>query len=243
MKKILLLTVAALLGWQGANAQDKVEEFGIFDHLSAGVSFGTTGIGIELAAPVSEYVQLRAGYSFMPKLSYKDDFDYKHKGQTKQTEVEAKLNMGDVKLLADIYPFPKSTFHATAGFYVGKSEIITVENTKPVTDFEPGEGFFVGDYLVGFDENGYAKGSIKVASFKPYVGLGFGRAVPRGRIGVSADFGVQFWGTPGVYEHQTGKDLKLEKEDVGDNDEGWIDKISKFTAYPVINIRICGRIF
>ena len=244
MKKILLLTVAALLGWQGANAQDKVEEFGIFDHLSAGVSFGTTGIGIDLAAPVTNYLQLRAGYSFMPNISYKHDFDYKAKGgKTNTTEVEGKLKMGNFKLLADFYPISSAAFHATAGFFVGKDEIITFENTKPVTDFEEGEGFYVGDYLVGFDKDGYARGSVKVASFKPYLGIGFGRAVPKKRIGVSADLGVLFWGSPGVYEKQTGVDNKLTKGDVGDNDNGVIDAIAKVTVYPVIKIRICGRIF
>lgn len=243
MKKLLFISFAMLLGLQGAKAQDQVEDFGIFDHLSAGVTVGTTGIGIDLAAPITNVVQLRAGYSFMPKISYKHDFDYNHKGQTHQTEVEGKLNMGDVKLLADIYPIKNSSFHATAGFYIGKDEVVTFENTKAVTDFEPGEGFFIGDYLVGFNDDGYAKGSIKVAKFKPYLGIGFGRAVPKGRVGVSADLGVQFWGTPGVYEKQTSQDLKLEKSNVGDNDNGVLDIVSKISVFPVMTIRIAGRIF
>ncbi|MCH5302843.1 MAG: hypothetical protein J1E77_08380, partial [Prevotella sp.] len=66
MKKVMLFALAILLNVAGAKAQ-KVEEYGIFDHLGVGVSVGTTGIGFDLAAPVTDYLQLRAGYSFMPK--------------------------------------------------------------------------------------------------------------------------------------------------------------------------------
>lgn len=243
MKKIFLLIATAVLTVCNAQAQDKVESFGVFDHLSVGVSAGTTGIGIDLAAPVTDYLQLRAGYSFMPSISYKDDFDYKHNGKMNQTEVEAKLHMGDFKVLADVYPYRSSSFHVSAGFFIGKPEVVTLENTTPVTDFEPGEGFFIDDYLVGFDSDGYARGAIRVNSFKPYLGIGFGRAVPKDRISMRFDMGVQFWGSPGVYEKQTGEYLKVEKKDTGDHDNGVINTVSKITVYPVISFRLAGRIF
>ena len=65
----------------------------------------------------------------------------------------------------------------------------------------------IGDHIVGFDADGYAKGCIKVNAFRPYIGIGIGRSVPRNRFGVSGELGVQFWGKPKVYEKQTGKDL------------------------------------
>lgn len=237
------LALVLIMSGQSAQAQSEVTDFGIFDHLSAGLTLGTTGIGLDVAAPITNYLQVRAGYDFCSGITHKEDMKYRSHGTKKETEVEGELNMSNAKLLLDVFPFRNVPFRFTTGFYLGTDEIITVENKTPVTDFDKGEGILVGDYIVGFNEQGYAKGAIKVNKFKPYVGLGFGRSVPRKRIGVSGDLGVQFWGEPGVYEKQTSRDLKIEKSDVGDGDEGAIETISKIKVYPVLSIRICGRIF
>ena len=71
MKKLLFIVLAlTFLGTRSTIAQNPVEEFGIFDHLAASVSLGTTGLGIELAAPVTEYLDVRAGYSYMSVSDY-----------------------------------------------------------------------------------------------------------------------------------------------------------------------------
>ena len=44
---------------QPVQAQNRVDEFGIFDHMSLGLTLGTTGIGLDLAAPVTDYLQVR----------------------------------------------------------------------------------------------------------------------------------------------------------------------------------------
>ena len=246
-KKLLATSLAAMamaLFSMPAQAQDKVEEFGIFDHLSAGLTLGTTGIGIDLAAPVTEYLQVRAGYNFCSGIKYKEDIDYRAKGQpTKKTEVEGKLHLGTAKLLLDVFPFRNTPFHFTTGFYIGTDEIIKAENTIPVTAFDKGEGILIGDYIVEFDQDGIAKATIKVNKFRPYVGIGFGRSVPRKRFGVSGDFGVQFWGKPKVYEKQTGMDLEVKKEDLGDESNKYYDVISKFAVWPVLTLRLTYRIF
>lgn len=244
MKKLLFLSMMAFCNIGIMQAQ-KVDEFGIFDHVALGVELGTAGIGIDVAAPITDYIQVRAGYNFFPSIKHTEDIDYRAKGSkiTKTTEAEAELNMNNAKLLFDFYPSKKMTFHVTAGAFLGSDEIVKVHNTIPVTDFLPGEGLVIGDYIVGFDNTGTARAALKVNKFKPYVGIGFGRAVPRNRIGVSADFGVQFWGKPGVYEKQTGSDQKLSSDDVGGEDDGWLDKISDIGVWPVLTIRFTGRIF
>ena len=50
------------------------QEHNIFQHLDLSVTAGTTGIGIDVASPVGEYVQLRAGYEFMPRFTKKMEF-------------------------------------------------------------------------------------------------------------------------------------------------------------------------
>ena len=51
------------------------KEHNIFQHLDVSVSAGTTGIGIDLASPIGEYFQLRAGFDYMPRFTAKMKFD------------------------------------------------------------------------------------------------------------------------------------------------------------------------
>lgn len=242
MKKPLFITMIMLLLVQGIKAQDKVSEFKIFDHVSAGLSLGTTGIDIDFATPITEYVQVRAGYSFLPQITAKADVDYKTSGTYKQTKVEGKIKWGHFKLLFDVFPFKSSSFHATLGTYIGTSELLTAENLDPIVGIKSGEGLEIGDYIISPDKNGIARASIKVNSFKPYVGVGIGRAVPRKRFGVSGDLGIMLWGSPKVYEKQTGNDVEVKSSDLGSNGGGVIKTISKVTVLPVLTVRITGRI-
>ena len=245
MKKLSLMILMALFGLQGTSAQDVVEEFGVFDHLGVGVAVGTTGIDFELSAPITDYLQVRAGYSFFPKTSYKykSDIDYTKYGKAYKGEVEGHVKWGNAKVLLDYYPFRNLTFHATVGAYIGSDEVVDAQNIDQIINVGPGEGIVIGDYLISPDADGYAKAAIKVNKFKPYVGIGFGRSVPRHRVAFGGDFGVQFWGKPGVYEKQSGHDVKVESQDIDDRDGGIIKTISKISVYPVLTLRLTGRIF
>jgi hypothetical protein len=51
------------------------KENNVFQHLDLSVTAGTTGIGIEVSSPIGEYLQLRAGYDYMPRFTAKMKFD------------------------------------------------------------------------------------------------------------------------------------------------------------------------
>ena len=277
MKKFFIISALATLSFTQSFAQGlDSEDFQLFNHVSAGVSAGTDGIGFEVAAPITYHFAVRAGYTFMPKLKYKTSIDLKSDNGTRpgafsadEVELEAKLNMGDFKLLFDYYPFKGSSFRATAGFYVGKSSFVEVGNTAPFmnTGYEGKAGIELGDpikgaecrYTMFTDMNGDVKAELKVNSFKPYLGIGFGRAVPKGRVGVQFDMGVQFWGTPEVwanmnyvdrttgnvvtrYEKVKKNRIINQKKDYKDLKDA-IKTIEKVGVYPVLTLRINGRIF
>ena len=71
MKKLLLVCALATFGLSQSFAQLDEDDYGFFNHVSAGISLGTDGIGIEVAAPLTYNFAVRAGYSFMPKIKYK----------------------------------------------------------------------------------------------------------------------------------------------------------------------------
>jgi hypothetical protein len=285
MKKLLLICALATLGLSQAFAQLDEDDFGFFNHLSAGVSLGTDGIGIEVAAPLTYSFAVRAGYSLMPKFKYSKGLDlglsdqdkadmargtYKGAFLTPEVDLEGKLNMGDFKLLIDWYPFRSSSFHATAGFYIGRGTVVEVTNKRPFIKDGYDAGIELGDasstvnygmsrYTLKPDENGNLKVEAKVNGFKPYLGIGFGRAVPKGSVGVQFDLGVQFWGKPEVHgnmeyiEPSTGQVVtryeKINKNRIISQNKDYQDlkdaikTIEKIGVYPVLNIRINGRIF
>ena len=113
-------------------------------------------------------------------------------------------------------------------------------------------GAELGDYFITPNpaDNGNVEANIKVSGFRPYVGLGFGRAVPKKRIGCQFDLGVQFWGSAKVvaptYDKGMGtysSDTELQEANAGSDAGGVLKTISKVSVYPVLNFRLVGRIF
>ena len=174
--------------------------------------------------------------------------------------VKPKLTAGHV--LIDYYPFPRhSNFHLTTGFHVGTGTVIDIHNRHegsllPVTlwnnamenpdaqdivkenGLEP-IGLLLGDYFLAPDEDGNLDARIRVSGFRPYLGLGFGRAVPRKRIGCQFDLGVQFWGSPRVvFNGET-----LQPDRVGDQLDDALSLVSRIKVFPVLTFRLVGRIF
>ena len=174
--------------------------------------------------------------------------------------VKPKLTAGHI--LIDYYPFPHhSNFHLTTGFHVGTGTVIDIHNRHegsllPVTlwnnamedpntqdivkeyGLEP-IGLLLGDYFLAPDEDGNLDARIRVSGFRPYLGLGFGRAVPRKRIGCQFDLGVQFWGSPKVVVN--GETLQPDR--VGDQLDDALSLVSRIKVFPVMTFRFVGRIF
>ena len=258
MKHLFLLALATLFSIQTTQAQETDVEYGLFNHVGAGVSFGLDGIGFDVAAPVTEWASVRAGMSFFPKLAFNGDVNIRSNSSSftkKDVNIEGKLNICDFKLLFDFYPIKKSSFHLTAGTFIGSKKFVTAYNTEEflARDEWGVSGIMIGDYRLTSDDNGNCEANVEVASFKPYLGIGFGRAVPRkSRVSVSCDLGVKFWGTPSVgamttnnfgqREYTNIHFSDLSSEDDKDLRDGF-ETLEKVKVFPVLNIRISGRIF
>lgn len=191
-------------------------------------------------------------------------------------DVEGKLNNTTGHVLIDIHPF-KTSFRLTVGAYFGPSEVVTVYNKEdkflsPIVAYNNALinassqadvqavvtkyglkmiGAELGDYFLTPNpaDKGDVEAYAKVNSFRPYLGLGFGRAVPKGRIGCQFDLGVQFWGKPEVYVPTYNKTAntyqmeKIEADNAGDDAGKVLKTVSKISVYPVLNFRLVGRIF
>ena len=131
-------------------AHDKSDFF----HPDLSVSLGSTGLGLDVAAPFGRYLQLRTGVTWMPSitrhLTYTIDMgDYGISEEEtdeptlfdKATDLfkevtgyelsntvgmTARTNFLNYHLLLDVFPFADGRFHVTTGFYLGNSRIARV---------------------------------------------------------------------------------------------------------------------
>lgn len=124
----------------------------VLNTIEIGANIGTTGLGLEIATPVTDWVKIRAGVDFMPGFKIpihfgmesftdgqiNDKFDriqdlmYNMTGFTIDQEVkmESKPTMTTFRLLIDVYPFKNNRhWHFTAGFFTGGSSVGTSLNS------------------------------------------------------------------------------------------------------------------
>lgn len=278
IRKIYLIGVAVLLAAFSLQADDN----NVLRHYSLSVGGGTTGITADMGTMVTDYLGLRGGVDYMPKLTYSVWLDMdavnlsakeilsQHEvpsslreryGIPEKVQVQSKYNNFTGHALLDIYPFKGNGFHLTVGSYFGKSGSKLVEAynkedgvLKGVADFNARRGVFIivpqeygdiaaklGGYNVKPDDQGNVNAYIEVNSIRPYVGLGYGRAVPRSSVNCQVDLGVQFWGTPRVYNGVNGE--QLTSEGAKGEDGGVLKLISDLSVFPVLSIRLSGRLF
>lgn len=249
MKKYLKFAVALFLGAASmtSSAQSLTDPY-LFNHLGVDVNVGTLGIGFEFSTPVSHFVTMRAGATFMPKITFNTDVDgtytatYQNNTRTEDFTMDVKgdLSRAQGHVVFNIYPFAShSSFYVAAGGYFGGNKILKITgHSDELANRIDDANIEIGDYEIPVDKNGNVKGGLRVNSFRPYLGLGFGRPVPHGRLNFGVELGVQFMGKMQVYtDYGTIEDI-LEESD--DDWQKWIDKLQ---VYPVLKFTLSGRIF
>lgn len=111
-------------------------------------------------------------------------------------------------------------------------------------------GIHMGDfhdgkpYMMEPDKDGLVKANVFVNKFKPYVGVGYNGALPKNnKFKIGFDLGVMMWGgTPRVVTHD-GIDLTRDVVNVRGRVGDYVDLISAFKVYPVLNFKISYNIF
>lgn len=256
MRKSIIFLLSVLFGTTTLFAQrDGVEPF---KNLSVGLNIGIlSGVGIDAGTYVSDHVGLRAGFSYLKTPSFDNDFDaWVEEGQHANYNYEAtvkanaRVNLSTFKVLADYYPNKKWPFHVTGGFYIGASNIVTVD--AYADDIKVNGKTYkredIKNWYIDLDDtrikakDGKVDAAITTWSVKPYVGIGFGNTVPmKHRVGVMGELGVMFHGKPKITS-KTDPDIMTHVAEADESDE-FFDVMHKIVGIPVLSIRICGRIF
>lgn len=246
MKKYIYLCTAFILCSININkALAGNNNYGFFNSLTVGVSGGSTGLGFDISTPIGNYLQLRVGMNMMPDISYNENLSFDANYQTYSTtynvDIKGSLKRSTTDIILNLYPFKRSSFFIAGGISIGGKEVVKINGHSDDAErlIAQGEkvGIEIGNYNIPFDKNGDVEGGIMVKNSRPYFGLGFGRAVPKKRVGFMFELGAQLHGTPEVYTNKGTLDRLQEQYD---NDYSKI--IDNLKVYPVLKFRICGRI-
>ena len=223
-------------------------DYGYFNSLGLGLSVSTVGVGLEVSTPIGNYLALRGGVSFMPKFTVTDEVNADLKGvpqgypQSAEVELEGSTKRTTGELLVNLYPFRSNGFFVAAGASFGGDKFVQItghsDELQQLIAAGGSAGLQIGDVSIPVDQNGNVSGGLKVSAVRPYVGVGYGRAVPSKRINFMLDAGVQLHGTPEVYS-----DFGQVDQLMAEVDNDFTDIINKLKVYPVIRFRICGKLF
>jgi hypothetical protein len=158
----------------------------------ASLNLTSNGIGVELSRSLTTNRKLvaRIGGNY---LAYDlKDFPYNNGSKAKPQYLLANANivLGSIGAYIDWHPFGNA-FKLTGGVAYLMSK---VTSTAQLRDSTP-----QGDIQISPDEVGQIKAEIKPSSnIAPYIGIGFGRAIPKNRVGVSFEMGTYYMGSPNV---------------------------------------------
>lgn len=138
MKKLMMMAVILLAGVGSVMAQSDYKR-GIFNHVGLNVGAGTEGIGVGVAAPVTNFLEVEAGVNIMPsfKLSGDLDVDVNTSSLPQVPNVtyptgatihaEGSFDRTTFNVKANLYPFGGgSKFFIAAGLSIGGEKIAEV---------------------------------------------------------------------------------------------------------------------
>ena len=241
---------------------------GFLNHVGINVGAGTEGISVGLAAPVTGFFELEAGVNVMPSFKLSGDLDVDVNTSSlpqvpgvsyppaATIHAEGSFDRTTFNVKANLYPFGGGTkFFIAAGLSIGGEKIAEVTGScdelrkfsqslptqELKNEFRQAVSANLAGYNLQFDENYNVQGDIRCKKVRPYLGLGFGRLVPKNRLGMRLELGCQFMDKLQVYQNDTEIDINKALEDAGDDD------LSKFVKdlkiYPVVKFSFTGRIF
>ena len=268
MKKLMMMAVILLAGVGSVMAQSDYKR-GIFNHVGLNVGAGTEGISVGVAAPVTNFLEVEAGVNIMPSFKLSGDLDVDvntddlppvpvpnvQYPSSATIHAEGSFDRTTFNVKANLYPFGGgSKFFIAAGLSIGGEKIAEVTGScdelrkfsqslptqELKNEFRQAVSANLAGYNLQFDENYNVQGDIRCKKVRPYLGLGFGRLVPKNRLGMRLELGCQFMDKLKVYQNDTEIDINKALEDAGDDD------LSKFVKdlkiYPVVKFSFTGRI-
>jgi len=209
MKKIVLTLIAGLLiaapiyaqedtesteatgetqATESTTEEEPADKYLMFQNKHAlALNFGLPGFGGEYAYNINRNLNLRAGFLTFALNDFNTDLDIS--GQS--VNVNANLSSQVFDLFLEYQPSSNSAFKLVAGMgYINNVGVNTLILLNDDIAF--------GDLTIANEEIGDIDINITWTSLAPYVGFGWGRAVPKKRVGFGIEMGTYYAGGPNV---------------------------------------------
>lgn len=159
-----------------------------------GLKGGTNGYGLEISKGLNKKnsIAVRAFGLTSPNIELSNqEFDF----DSTTLVANAKIKLGAVGLLFDFHPFGNAFKITIGGTYLlyDISAKANVKDSLKVSNIKVSQQQF-GDINFGLVPQGFA----------PYFGIGFGRAIPKRRVGFGMEIGTYYMNTPKVSFKTTG---------------------------------------
>lgn len=187
-----------------------------------GIHGGSPGGGIDFARKINDHFMLRLQGNYLKYAL--NDLEVEADGTN--VLIDANVDFFNTDLLLDIHPFKASSFK----FVIGAGYFINQEISMSV---KFSETLFINDIEFTPDEVGTVGISNQWQPFAAYGGMGFGRAVPKKRIGFGIDIGTYYMGEPQPEIIATGM-----LEDTKNQEQQLADDMSEYRWLPVFKFRI-----
>lgn len=216
------------------------------------VNAGLSGVGATASVALHPNLNLRVGYDgtmLSHKLTASDyidlELDLEEGIPEPDVTLKGKLKGQGFYMLLDYNPFQDGfgAFHVTAGFYAGSGRLvqfdgqfdkqwIAANNINPREDL----AIDIEDIKLFANPDGSFEAYVKSFAVKPYLGVGWGNAIPKGRVGFRFDFGLLFQGKPSLDSpNMIGTLSQYEKDD-------WYKIFRKVVVWPQMSFQLTVRI-
>ncbi|WP_439132203.1 hypothetical protein [Polaribacter sp.] len=193
MKKIITTIMLSMLIYGNQYAQEEMNEDAPKVRKNAiGVSFGT-GLGFDYSRALKkDKLYVTASYN---TLVYSiDGIEQEVSGE--DLLVDTSLDFNNIDLKLSYHPF------SNAFKIVGGIGFFSSNNLNIFTTFK--ENITVGEVEFTAEDSGNLDIDFNWSKTAPYIGLGFGRAVPIKRLGFAFDFGTYVSSSPEITLDATG---------------------------------------
>ncbi len=188
------------------------------DDWGVNLKVGTLGAGVELSRSLSDKFSVNLGFNSYTNKSTRSEsgIDY-----------DAKLELQSAALLANYHPF-RGVFRFTGGVVYNNNELKLTG--KPFA----GSTYNINGVAYTAAQVGTLTGKLTFDKTAPYLGIGWGNR-PGSKLGVSADIGVLYQGSPKLSLSATGAAAGL-SSDLEQERKSAESDLSDFKWYPVLSL-------
>lgn len=232
MKKRLLLIACIIMSNFALHAQEAKPSLG---H-SINLQLGSFGYGIGLAQQLKpQGLNVRLSVDFLDVSSFITPPLKVSLSGGSDLNINPKVTSLLIGAKIDLHPFKTKAFKLVGGLSYGSGDfMVDVAPTVKTGTFN-----LTKDLSLDAEEFGTAKLIVGANNIRPYLGLGFGRAIPKSKLGFGFDLGFYYSGAPKITVDRTG----LIKSVLTDQNIADIEKnVKNYSFLPNLSFNITYKI-